>query len=331
MRMAVSTALAALLGGALALQTTGAAATTWEMASGYPESSYLTQNLRRFIADVEQATGGQLKINLHSNQSLFKLPEIKRAVQTGQVQVGELLSVLHSNDDPLYEVQAIPFLAYEIGDAKLLWEKSRTPIVQSFGKQGMRFLFGQVWPIQGFYTKRPMNSLSDAKGLKFRIYSKMTRRMAEEMGAIPATVQFSEVPQAFATGAIDMMYTSPQTGIDAQAWDFVKYFTNVGGNRAMNFVVVNERAFRALEPKLQEAVTQAAARAEERTWTQAEEVTAGQLKLLEDKGMAVLEPSPELRRDLHKIGDLVLKEWLAIGGERGEAVVREFLAARKKS
>lgn len=318
--------LAAVLGGA-----TAAAETKWEMTSGYPESNYVTKNLSMFIQDVKQATDGKLEINLHSNQSLFKLPEIKRAVQTGQVQIGEIFSVLHSNDDPLYELNAIPFLAYRTEDAKVLWEVNRPYIMESFQKQGMRFLFGQTWPIQGFYTKKPLKSFADVKGLKFRIYSQMIRRMAEEMGTIPVTVQFSEVPQAFATGVIDMMYTSPQTGIDAQAWDFTKYFTNVGGNRTMTFVVANERAFRSLDPKLQQAVLDAAARAEARTWRQSDEITEEQLQLLVQKGMIVVKPTPELQATLDRIGGMLVQEWLKIAGPRGEEVIRKFQAARKKS
>ena len=54
---------------------------------------------RAFANDVKAATGGKLQITVHPNASLFKAPEIKRAVQTGQAQMGEILLSIHENED----------------------------------------------------------------------------------------------------------------------------------------------------------------------------------------------------------------------------------------
>lgn len=300
-----------------------AAAEKWNFASGYPDSNYHTQNIKQFVDDAQKATGGKLEITLHSNQSLFKLPETKRAVQSGQVQLGELLIVQFGNEDPIYEVSAIPFLSDTFPKAKKLWAVSKPITAERLATQGIRLLYGVPWPSQGFYTKTPVVTLADFKGLKMRTYSAMTSRMAELMGAIPASVAFSEVPQAFATGLVASMYTSPQTGIDTQAWDFSRHFVNVGGNHTMNVVVMNEGAFKRLPADVQAAVLDAAARAEARGWATAEEATGRQIQILKDKGMTVTGPSPEFRAQLEKIGATLAEEWVKKAGDVGQTVVRK--------
>src|SRR6478752_5080152 len=76
--------------------------TKWDLPTAYLASILRTENLQQFVADVDRATGGKLKIQLHPNASLFKASEIKRAVQGGQAQAGEILLVNFENEDPLY-------------------------------------------------------------------------------------------------------------------------------------------------------------------------------------------------------------------------------------
>jgi TRAP-type C4-dicarboxylate transport system substrate-binding protein len=300
------------------------AAEKWNMASGYPDANYHTQNIKQFVDDVQKATGGKLEVTLHTNQSLFKLPETKRAVQSGQVQLGELLIVQFGNEDPIFEASAIPFLSDTFPKARKLWDATKPATVERLAKQGIRLLYSTPWPSQGFYTKTPVSSMADFKGLKMRTYSPMTSRMAELMGAVPASVVFSEVPQAFATGLVSAMYTSPQTGIDTQAWDFSKHFLNVGGNHTMNVVIVNEAAFKRLPADQQAAVLDAAAKAEARGWKMAEESTGTQIQTLKDKGMTVSTPSPDLRSQLEKVGATLTEEWVKKAGDVGQAVARKM-------
>jgi TRAP-type C4-dicarboxylate transport system substrate-binding protein len=318
--LALSLSLALLVG----VAAPGAAADKWTMASGYPDGNYHTQNIKQFLEDAQKASAGKLEVTLHSNQSLFKLPEIKRAVQSAQVQVGELLLVQYGNEDPVYDVSSIPFLADTYPKARKLWEITRPIVAERLAKQGIRLLYGVPWPPQAFYTKVPVGSVADFKGMKMRTYNVQTARMAELMGAVPATVAFSEVPQAFATGLVAAMFTSAQTGIDTQAWDFSRYFVNVGGNHSMNVVIANEAAFKRLSADVQAAMLDAARKAEERGWKMSEEVTVKQVQVLKDKGMTVAEASPEFRGQLEKIGAALTEDWVKRAGEVGQTVVRKF-------
>jgi TRAP-type C4-dicarboxylate transport system substrate-binding protein len=277
------------------------AAEKWDMASGFPDNNFHTKNIREFVAKIKADTK-ELDIVLHTNQSLFKLQDSKKAVQSGQVPMAELLLVQFGNEDPIYEISAIPFLADTIEKAQKLWSVSRGPLSERLAKDGIRLLYGVTWPVQGFYAKTPITSVANFKGVKMRTYSAMTGRMAEEMGAIPTNVVFSEIPQAFSTGLVSTMYTSPATGVDTQAWDYTKHFVNVGGNFTMNVVIGNERSFRRLDAATQKVVMDAAAEAETRGWKMSQEV----------------------RAELEPIGTTLTAEWLKKAGPGGEQIIEAY-------
>jgi TRAP-type transport system periplasmic protein len=286
-----------------------ATAADWKMASGYPDNSYLTLNVREFLANVEKQTGGAIKVTLHNNQSLVKLPDIARAVQSNQVALGEVYAATLGNQDPMFTLDAIPFLASDEASAKALWSAQRPYFDTWFGKRGSRILFAQFFPAQGFFTQKPVTSVGDLAKVKLRIYSNETKRMGELLHAQPLVVQFGEVPQAFATGMIDGMFTSPQTGIDTQAWDFAKNYVHVGAMRTKLMVVVNEAAFKALPEANQKALLAAAAAAEQRGLERGSEVTKEQLDTLAKRGIQVSQASPELLASLKAVGATMIDEW----------------------
>ena len=209
----------ALTAAALALATTVSAQTKWDLPSAYPESNFHTQNLEQFAKDVDQATGGKLKITVHSNASLFKAPEIKRAVQGGQAQAGEILLVNFQNEWQMFGADGIPFLADSYDQAWKLWQAQKPFLEKKLGEQGMMILYAVAWPPQGIYTKRTLNSAADMKGLKWRAYSPATARIAELVGAQPVTVQQAELSQAMATGVIDSYMSSGSTGYDTKTYE----------------------------------------------------------------------------------------------------------------
>jgi TRAP-type C4-dicarboxylate transport system substrate-binding protein len=303
---------------------TAEAQTKWDLPTAYPATNYHTENIQQFANDVEKATGGKLKIVVHANASLFKAPEIKRAVQGGQAQIGEILLVNFENEDPLYGIDAVPFLATSYADAQKLWKASRKPLEDRLAKQGMKVLFSVPWPPQGVYSKRPLATVADMKGLKFRSYSPATARIAELVGAQPITVQAAEVPQALATGAMDSMISSGATGYDSKIFEHVKNFYDTQAWLPKNAVIVNQKAFDALDKGTQESMLKAAADAETRGWKISEEKTNWYLDQLRKNGMNVTAPSTELNAGLKKVGDQLLADWLKKAGPDGKAVVDAY-------
>lgn len=303
---------------------TALAQTKWDMPTPYAATNFHTENVMQFAADVDKATNGKLKITVHSNASLFKAPEIKRAVQGGQAQIGEILISGYSNEDPLFGVDSVPFLATSYADAAKLWKASRKPLEDRFAKQGMMILYSVPWPPQGIYSSKPLASVADMKGLKMRTYNPYTSRIAELAGAQPVTIQAAELAQAFATGAVNANITSGATGYDTKAWEVVKNYYDTQAWLPKNIVFVNKAAFDSLDKPSQQAVLKAAADAEARGWRVSEEKNKWYLEQLAKNGMNVAAPSAQLAADFKRIGETMTGEWMSNAGADGRAVVDAY-------
>lgn len=319
MQLRLTLALAASL-----LATSAWAQTKWDLPAGYPANNFHTENLVQFANDIDKATGGKLKITVHPNAALFKAPEIKRAVQGGQAQLGEILLVNFQNEWQLYGADGLPFLADSYDAAMKLYRMQKPMLEKKLGEQGMMLLYAVAWPPQGIYSKRPINSAADLRGLKWRAYSPATARIAELVGAQPVTVQAAELSQAMATGVVESYMSSGATGYDTKTYEHLKYFYDTNAWLPKNAVIANKAAFDALDAPTRQAVLKAAADAEARGWTLSRQKHTEYLDLLKKNGMNVLPASPQLKADMTKVGDTMLKEWLDKAGPEGQALVDAF-------
>lgn len=311
------------LAGAFALAGT-AHAVTWNMTAEQPDNNYLTQNARQFAEEIKEATNGELQINVQSNSVLLKRQEVKRGVQQGVVPIGEMLVAAIGNEDPMFEVDSVPLLASSFDESEKLWKASRDVLKERLDKQGIVLVYGSPWPPQGIYTKNPISSLADLNGVRFRAYSAATSRLVALMGAIPTTVNTPEVPQAFSTGVIDAMLTSPATGVDSQAWDYVDHYYDAQVFIPQSFVIANKRMLQSLPEDVQKAVMEAGERAEERGWQMARDQTAQLTKTLADNGMEVHQVPEKLAEELKAIGETMTAEWLEKAGPDGQKVLDEY-------
>ena len=296
----------------------------WDLPSGYPPANFHTENLQQFANEVDKATGGKLKLTIHSNGSLFKANEIKRAVQGGQAQVGEIFISNFVNEDPIFGLDALPFIANGYADARKLWQASKPATEARLKKQGLKVLYSVAWQPGGIYSVKPLNSAADLKGSKWRAYNAVSSRIAELAGAQPVTIQAAELSQALATGAVETFATSSATGYDSKAWEQVKNFYNVNMSLPKNLVVVHEQAFAALDQPTQAAVLQAASAAEERGWKSSEDKNKWYLEQLAKNGMKIHQPSPQFQGELKKIGEAMLNDWLKQTGAEGKAIIDAY-------
>jgi TRAP-type C4-dicarboxylate transport system substrate-binding protein len=309
---------------ALAFSAAASAQVKWDMPTPYSPTNFHTENVNQFAADVDKATNGKLKITVHSNASLFKATEIKRAVQSGQAQIGEILISGYSNEDPIFGIDSVPFLATSYADAAKLWKASRKPLEDRFARQGMKVLYAVPWPPQGIYSNKPLATLADMKGLKMRAYNPATAKIAELVGAQPVTVQAADLAQAMTTGVVNANITSGATGYDTKAWESVKYYYDTQAWIPKNVVFVSQKAFDALDKPAQDALLKAAAEAETRGWKVSEEKTKFYLEQLAKNGMTVAPPSASMRTDLKKIGDTMTADWIKSAGADGQAIVDAY-------
>jgi len=313
-----------LAAAALALGTTSFAQTKWDLPAAYPATNFHSVNLATFAADVDKASGGKLKITVHPGASLFKAPEIKRAVQGGQAQVGEILMAAYQNEWQMFGADGLPFLATSYDDSLKLYKAQKPILEKKLAEQGMSLLYTVPWPPQGIYSKKPVNSAADLKGSKWRAYSPSTSRIAELVGAQPVTVQAAELSQALATGVVEANMTSGATGVDSKLYEHLKFYYDVQAWLPKNAVIVNKKAFDALDKPTQEAVLKAAAEAETRGWAESRKVNTDTLNTLKANGMTIAPPSAQLKADLQKVGETMVKEWLEKAGPEGQAMLDAF-------
>lgn len=313
-----------LIAGALLAATPALAQTKWNLPAAYPIDNPHSENLVAFARDVEAATSGKLVITVHPNASLFKAPDIKRAVVTGQAQMGELLLSIHENEDPVFGIDVVPFLATSFPQSMKLYQASKPLIEKKLDAQGLKLLFAVPWAPQGVYVNKPLATIEDMKGLKWRAYNVGTARIGDLVGAQSVTIQAAELPQALATGVVNSFMSSGGTGYDSKAWESLKYFYDVQAWIPKDYTFVNKATFEALDKPTQEAILKAAAAAETRGWKAWEEKANWYIDQLKAKGMTVGPPSPALKAGFEKIGQQLTADWLKKAGADGQAVIDAY-------
>src|SRR5258707_199328 len=306
-----------LLAAALAFGGAAQAQTKWDMPTPYSDGEFHTRNVKAFADDVRKFTNGGIEITVHANQALIKHADTWRAVSTGQVNIAEFLLGQFANEDPVFAADNVPFVAAGYDAAWKFYQAQKPVLEKKLQGRGLKLLYSVAWPGQGLYTKDPLRNSSELKGMKMRTYSPLTSRLAELLGATGVQVQVSDVPQMFATGAMNAMVTSSATGTSTKAWEFVKNYTKTNAWNPKNAVIVNQRAFAALPKAQQDALLKAAAAAEPRGWEMSKAREKEGDETLAKNGVTVVDANPELRAALAKIGEQMGAEWEKAAGADG--------------
>ncbi len=309
----------------LLILTNVSIAEKWDMALAYGAGNFHSANATEFAKNVSEKSGGKLTIVTHPGGSLFKGGEIFRAVRTGQAQIGERFMSALGKEDPLLEVDSQPFLATSYDDAMKLYQASKPEIIKGLDKKGLVFLYAVPWPAQGLYSKKEINSVADLKGLKFRAYNSATIRIAELTGMAPTKIEAAEISQAFSTGAVESMITSPTTGKNKKIWENdVKYFYDIAAWFPKNMVIVHRGAWNKLDSATQDLIMSEAAIAEKKGWDLSKKGNVADKKALADAGMKVGKVNSALEKHFQKVGSTMAEEWKKKAGDRGAAVLADY-------
>jgi TRAP-type C4-dicarboxylate transport system substrate-binding protein len=319
-RLALATALAPLA--AFAVPAT--AAQKWDMPMAYPAGNFHSVNAKNFGDCVRTATSGEIDIVTHPGGTLFKGNDIKRAVQSGQTQIGERLLSAHENENALFGLDSIPFIASSYEKSEKLWQAGKPEITKALDAQGIVMLYSVPWPPQGIYFKKDVNSTADMKGVKVRSYNNSTGRISELSGMVPVQIEASEITQGLITGVIESLITSAVTGQDSKAWEQLSHFYKVNAWQPRNFVLANKDVWTALDDKTREGITKCAAEAEANGVKMSIEANDKALAELAKNGMKVLDPSEKLAGELRGFGETMANEWKEKAGEAGKTVLDAY-------
>lgn len=300
------------------------AAETWDMPTAYPALNFQTVNAQEFSKCVATGTNGDINIVLHPNGALFKGNDIKRAVQTGQTQIGERLLSSHENENPIFGTDSIPFLATSYDDSVKLFGAARPQLEKVLDDQGLKLLYSVPWPPQGLYFKKEVNSIADMAGVKVRSYNKATARLAELTGMAPISIEAAEISQAMSAGVIASLITSAVTGQDSKVWEQLNHFYEVKAWMPRNAVILNKGVWDGLSKDKQAIVQDCAAKAESAGLDKSKLANDKALAMLKGSGMKVLPPSATLASELKKIGETMSAEWTAKAGDAGSEIIKNF-------
>lgn len=317
--------LSALVGMAFA-SNVAMAGEKWDMPMAYADSNYHTQNGKLFAKAVGICTGGELEIVVHGGGSLFKGGEIKRAVQTGQAPIGERLLSAHQNENAIFGVDSVPFLASSFDNSDKLYAAARPTMEKILADQNMVLLYGVPWPPQGMYFKKEINSVADMKGIKFRAYNAATARLAELGGMLPVQIEAAELSQALATGVADAFISSGSTGYDKKVWEHLTHFYDTQAWLPRNYIFANKDSYNSQSDQVKNCLKSSAMLAEAAGTTRARELTGWYLAQLAANGMTVIPPGDKLAAELAKMGDTMSKEWSEAAGAQGAAIVDAYKA-----
>ncbi|MEM1300808.1 MAG: TRAP transporter substrate-binding protein [Pseudomonadota bacterium] len=308
----------------IALSAGAAMADKWDMPMAYADSNYHSQTGKEFAKCVTTATGGDIEITVHAGGSLFKGNEIKRAVQTGQAPIGERLLSAHQNENAVFGVDSIPFLATTFDQSAALWDAAKPTYEKLLDEQNLVLLYATPWPPQGLYFKKEVNSTSDMAGVKFRSYNSATARLAELTGMLPVQIEAAEISQAFATGVAESMISSGATGYDRKVWEHLTHFYEVDAWMPRNHVFVNKDTWGGVSEANQNAIRACAELAEYAGRWRAVQYTDFTLNGLRAGGMTVQPAGDKLVGELNEVGKTMASEWEAAAGDEGAAIINTF-------
>ncbi len=310
---------------ALAFSSGAVAKTRWDMHLNYPAGNFHSQGAKRFADRVKKATNGELEIVLHPGASLgFKGPELLRAVAEGQLVIAEIPTGMVEGDAPILALTAQPFISTNAKEQRLLYDLAKPTYAKVLKKFNQFTLYTSVWPFSGIYTQRPIRSVADLKGLKMRVYDGTGLAFGKATGIAARKMPFSEVYPAMKAGLLDSMYTSSVSGVDAKAWEVLKYFTPINIVGPVNMINVNQAAWDKLPADIQAKVKKVATDMENEMWSLAADMDTKSRKTLAEHGMVVAEVSSEFRAELNKVGDTLRAEWVKKAGKDAQAILDEY-------
>ncbi len=317
-----------MIGAVIAFSSGAAYAEKWDLPMAYSATNFHSAVGAEFAKCITTGTGGDIEVVTHPGGSLFKGADIKRAIQTGQVPIGERLLSGHQNENALFGFDSVPFLATSFDDSAKLWKAAKPTLTKILDDQNLVLLYAVPWPPQGLYFKKEVNSVADMKGIKFRSYNSATARLAELAGMLPVTIEAAEISQAFATGVAESMISSGSTGYDRKVWESLTHFYEVDAWLPRNYVMVNKDTWDGTSKANQNIVQGCAALADYAGNYRSIEYTQFTLNGLKAGGMTVGPAGDKLVSDLKEIGVTMTSEWLEKTGAEGKAIVDAFQAMK---
>ncbi|NLL37173.1 MAG: TRAP transporter substrate-binding protein [Fretibacterium sp.] len=301
----------------------------WIAYSTWPESNHHTIGLKEFAQRVEEATGGRVKMTVHSGGALgYKGTEILSVVRDNLVQVSDMSLGNVAGEEPVFGITTLPFMLQDMQEGYTLNQLARDGYNDLLSKKwGQIILYTAPWPMAGFWTQKEIRVIEDLKGTKMRTYDRNTGLVVSALGGTPYPLPFADVYSSLATGAINSCLTSTPTAVDAKFWEVLKYYTPTSVAMTQDAVTINLNVFNKLPEDLQKIVLSVGEEMQKKMW---EEVGPKLDKTMEDlcvkKGIIVTQPSEEFIAALYNQTKDIREDWLKNAPEEAKKIYADFMA-----
>jgi TRAP-type C4-dicarboxylate transport system substrate-binding protein len=299
---------------------------TWDMPNEYQESSLGGLADKDFIAAVTEKSGGKIVIQPHFGGSLgYKSNGHFSAVEDGAVPLAHTFGGVLVGVDPIFQINTLPFLVGNVDEMQMLVDVARPHIDAAFGKANQKLLYVTPWTPVGIWAKRPIRTIDELKTIKIRTYDVSGTMTLKEAGAIALQLSWVDVIPAFSTGTIDAVLTSDEGGIASKFWEYTDHFNQLNFTSGLDVSHINLDTFNGLSPELQQAVLDAAAQAEKAAWERLRARIGENVETMKTNGVTVVDDvTPELLQHLRTSGQVVVGDWLAKMGGKGEGILAEY-------
>jgi len=302
---------------------------TWKLHSPYPltKEDHMRGSLVEFAKLVGDRTNGRLKIEPALGGVLgFKAIDALPVLKKGLVEIQEITCGYIEGTEPLTSVIILPFLLKDFDEALWYLNIFQPYLARIYDKWGGKLLYTEFWPPQHFYTKKPINSLEDFKGLKARSNGPVYSLAHKAIGMTPVSVPWSEIPTALERGMIDVMTSSALSTAQAASWDYMDYTIKTDYCLAWSDVVVSKKAWNQLPDDIKLVVIETAFQMQRKATNGAKASDDECIALLEKNGMKTMTLSPDVKSEAagkcKPIWDKVAKR----AGPEGVELLDKFLA-----
>lgn len=289
-------AIAALFSSAVSAETVLRLGHVW------PESEIHAAAAKKFAEDVESATHGEVKIEIHGNGTLGSDRELLEGIKfkTNDIWVGGA-GVL-STASQSARIFTLPFMIRDVNHYEAVYNgpvggEITTHIREESGYEVVAYwLRGPRW----LTTKTNIEKPEELSGLKIRVPdSPVTVRSWNQLGASATPMNFGEVFNALQQGVIDGQENPLSLILNSKFSEVVKYLIRTEHAYEPVVVVMDAGRLSAMPEEHRKAIMDAANGAA-KTYS-SEEVLKGEqsfVKQLQDAGMTLVEPDKKPFRDL---------------------------------
>jgi TRAP-type C4-dicarboxylate transport system substrate-binding protein len=319
--------LAALAGGT-ALFGGGAAQAQapvrWDVSIPWGTAEFHTRNAQRFAEEVRTATNGTVQMTIHAGGSLgVRANETVRAVGDGVVPVAEFAGFQNVGDLPMLGIESIPFLVANYEELLTLHSIVRESWQRELERRNQLVLYIVPWPQQMFFFRRPIATAADLRGIRMRVYDRVTSEMVTRLGMVPQQLTNPDIVPALASGRVDAVMTSATTAVSQRYWEFLRYGYNTNHLWASNLMVVNLESWRRLPQATRDTIQGVARRLEPEFWNVSRGEHTTRSAELAQNGMTVEDPPAALVQALRQATATMADEFVRANAAAGP-VVAEF-------